>query len=92
MLAFTLPSLATDIRYTDSGSDHLWTNPSNWQGGTVPDDKNTGAANWNEGTQLEIPSGTNAVCKGFMLGMYGSSNSAEVAMGHFLTRQIIDIL
>ena len=81
VLAPTLPSLASDIQYTDSGSDHLWTNPGNWQGGTVPGDNNTGAANWNEGTHLEIPSGTNAVCKGFMLGMYGSSNSAEVAGG-----------
>ena len=81
LLAFTLPSLAADIPYTDSGNNHLWSNPGNWQGSTIPGDNSTGAANWNEGTQLEIPSGTNAICNGFMLGMYGSTNSAVVAGG-----------
>mgnify|MGYP007000207414 len=79
LLAFTLPSLAADIPYTDSGNDHLWSNPGNWQGSTIPGDNSTGAANWNEGTQLEIPSGTNAICNGFMLGMYGSANSAVIS-------------
>ena len=81
VLASTLPSLAADIQYTDSGNDHLWSNPGNWQGSIAPNDSNTGAANWYDGTQLEIPSGTNAICNGFMLGMYGSTNSAVVAGG-----------
>jgi hypothetical protein len=81
LLAYTLPSLDADILYTDSGSDHLWSNTDNWQGSNVPGDSSTGAANWNEGTQVEIPLGTNAVCNGFMIGMYGSSNSAVVAGG-----------
>ena len=81
VLAFIQPSLTADIKYTDLGNDHLWSNPVNWQGDTVPGDNSTGAANWYDGTQVEIPSGTNAVCKGFMLGMYGSSNSAVVAGG-----------
>ena len=81
LLTFTLPSLAADIPYTDSGNNHLWSNPGNWQGSTIPGDNSTGAANWNEGTQLEIPSGTNAICNGFMLGMYGSANSAVISGG-----------
>ncbi|MEC7287365.1 MAG: hypothetical protein VXU42_01585, partial [Verrucomicrobiota bacterium] len=81
LLASTLPSLVADIRYTDSGNDHLWSNTDNWQGSIAPNDSSTGAANWYDGTQLEIPSGTNAVCRGFMLGMYGSNNTAVIAGG-----------
>ena len=70
-----------DITYTDGGTDHLWSNTANWNGGAFPNDSLTGAAFNNEGTVVQITNGIDAVCKGFMLGMYGSTNSAEVSGG-----------
>lgn len=72
---------AGDISYTDGGADHLWSNSDNWKDGTIPNDSLTGAAFNNDGTVVQITNGINAVCKGFMLGMYGDTNSAEISGG-----------
>ena len=74
-------AFAADISYTDNGADHLWSNTANWNGGAFPNDSLTGAACNNEGTVLQITNGIDAVCKGFMLGMYGKTNSAEISGG-----------
>jgi hypothetical protein len=71
---------AADINYTDSGTeDHLWSNTANWNGGVFPNDSASGAACNAEGTLLQITNGIDAVCKGFVLGMYGKTNSAEIS-------------
>ena len=46
--------MAADIQYTTRARSSL-SNPDNWQGSIVPGDNSTGAANWYDGTQLEIP-------------------------------------
>jgi arylsulfatase A-like enzyme len=74
-------AFAADITYTDSGTDHLWSNTANWNGDTVPNDSLTGAAFDNDDTVVRITNGIDAVCKGFMLGMYGDTNSAEISGG-----------
>jgi len=73
---------AADIQFTDAGADHLWTNPENWQNAAGPPLTATdGAACKLPDTIVEITEGMNAVCKGFMLGMYGVTNGAEVSGG-----------
>lgn len=81
---------AADISYTDAGADHLWSNSANWSGGVIPNDSSTGAAFKTQGTVVQITDGINAVSKGFMLGMYGVSNSAEISGGS-LTSQWLDV-
>ena len=74
-------AVAADINFNDSGADHLWTNSANWIGGAIPNNSATGAAFNFNATTVEITSDTNASCKGFMLGMYGVTNSAEITGG-----------
>ena len=81
LLLLSWCSFAADISYTDDGADHLWSNTANWNGGAFPNDSLTGAACNNDGTVLQITNGIDAVCKGFMLGMYGDTNSAEISGG-----------
>ena len=82
---------AADIHFTDAGADHLWTNPENWKDAagppTSPDD---GAAFNRPETTVHITEGMTAVCKGFMLGMYGKSNQAEISGGS-LTCNWLDV-
>jgi len=82
LILLAVNAIAGDISYTDNGTDHLWNNTDNWNGGSVPDDSSTGASFNREGTEVEIASGVNAVCKGFMLGMYGVTNSAKISGGN----------
>jgi len=77
---------AYDYKFTDGGTDHLWTNPNNWEpvGGRPPGPPNSsedGAACNIDSTKLEITDGMNALCKGFMLGMYGATNEVEISGG-----------
>jgi len=73
---------AADIQFTDAGADHLWTNPENWKDAAGPPLTATdGAACKLPDTIVEITEGMNAVCKGFMLGMSGVTNGAEVSGG-----------
>ena len=81
LLLLSWCSFAADISYTDDGADHLWSNTANWNGGAFPNDSATGAACNNDGTVLQITNGIDAVCKGFMLGQYGKTNSAEISGG-----------
>ena len=82
---------AADIPYTDAGADHLWTNPENWQdNGGPPTVANDGAGFRQADTKVLITDGVDAVCRGFMLGMYGPSNEAEVSGGS-LTCTWVDV-
>ena len=82
---------AADIQFTDAGTDHLWTSPENWKNaGGPPTVSSDGAAFKLEGTKVQITDGMDAVCKGFMLGMYGVSNEAEVS-GGTLTCNWLDV-
>jgi hypothetical protein len=73
---------AADIQYTDAGADHLWTNPENWKDAAgPPTTADDGAAFKQPDTIVHITEGMTAVCKGFMLGMYGVSNQAEISGG-----------
>jgi len=77
---------AYDYKFTDGGADHLWTNPNNWDpvGDRPPGPPNSsadGAGCDRDGTKLEITDGMTALCKGFMLGMYGATNEAEISGG-----------
>ncbi|MBI9017072.1 MAG: sulfatase-like hydrolase/transferase [Phycisphaerae bacterium] len=81
--------IAADVSYTGNGDDHLWTNAENWNG-PIPDDSSVGASFNKEGTEVEITNGVNAACKGFMLGMYGVTNSATISGGG-LTCSWLDI-
>ena len=77
---------AADYKFSDGGADHLWTNPNNWDpvGGRPPGPPNSsqdGAGCDRDGTKLEITDGMTALCKGFMLGMYGATNEAEISGG-----------
>ena len=81
LLASALATQAADIPYTGAGTDDNWTTNNNWQGDTPPANSSTGAAFWNDDTHTLIDSGTEATCNGFMLGMYGSTNSAEMTGG-----------
>lgn len=75
-------NLAADIQYTDEGADHLWTTPENWKDAAgPPTTADDGAAFNRSGTTVQITEGMTAVCKGFMLGMYGVSNEAEISGG-----------
>jgi len=74
--------IAADIHYTDAGADHLWTNPENWRDAAGPPTAADSGAAFNQpDTTVHITEGMTAVCKGFMLGMYGKSNAAEVSGG-----------
>ena len=84
LLAFTVvcPAQAGDIEYTDAGADHLWSNPENWKdAGGPPTVASDGAAFKNQDTKVVIADGVDAVCKGFMLGMYGVTSEAEISGG-----------
>ena len=82
---------AGDIQYTDAGADHLWTNPENWKdAGGPPMVASDGAAFKHQDSNVLITDGVEAVCKGFMLGMYGVSNAAEVS-GGTLTCNWLDV-
>jgi len=82
---------AADIQYTDAGADHLWTNAENWKNNSGPPTvSNDGAAFNQPDTKVLIADGMQAVCKGFMLGMYGASNEAEVS-GGTLTCNWLDV-
>lgn len=76
-----LTCYGADIAYTGSGADDNWTTTDNWQGGSIPADSSTGAAFWNDNTHVVIEPATDITCNGFMLGMYGSTNSAEMTGG-----------
>lgn len=81
-LLFTaLTCQGADIVYTGEGSGDLWSTAANWNGGTFPNDSDTGAAFKTDGTNVLIQSGIDAVCKGFILGMYGDTNSATISGG-----------
>ena len=81
-LGWVCAANGADIQYTDAGADHLWTNPENWKDAAGPPLTATdGAACKLPGTIVQITEGMNAVCKGFMLGMYGVANGAEVSGG-----------
>lgn len=82
---------AADIHFTDAGADHLWTNPENWRDAAgPPTSADTGAAFNQPNTTVHITEGMTAVCKGFMLGMYGKSNASEVSGGS-LTCNWLDV-
>lgn len=82
---------AADIRFTDAGADHLWTNPENWQDAAGPPLAATDGAKFDvDGTKVVIGEGVESVCKGFMLGMYGKSNEAEISGGS-LTCNWLDV-
>ena len=72
---------AADEVFIGAGGDNLWTNPTNWQNSVVPNNSTTGAILWNDDLNLLIEDGINAVCHGFMLGAYGSTNSAQITGG-----------
>ena len=77
---------AYDYKFRDGGADHLWTNPDNWaDAGNLPpgppNSSSDGAGSDRDGTKLEITDGMTALCKGFMLGMYGAINEAEISGG-----------
>lgn len=72
---------SNDIEFTDAGADHLWTTAQNWLGGVAPADSTAGAELKNDFVELLIEDGINAACRGFMLGMYGSTNSALITGG-----------
>lgn len=90
LMSLSWYAFAADISYTDGGTDHLWSNTANWNGGAFPNDSATGAAFNNEGTVVQITNGIDAVCKGFMLGMYGKTNAAEIS-GGTLACQWLDV-
>ena len=100
VLALGLVSNANAVRYgdykfRDEGADHLWTNPDNWWGKPEwpdgpPNSIEDGAGCDRDGTKLEITDGMNALCRGFMLGMYGNINEAEIS-GGTLTCVWIDV-
>ena len=81
LLGSTLLGQGADIFYTGAGNNNRWDHSANWNGGTIPNDSRTGAAFNREGTQVVLDSSTSALCKGFMLGMYGKTNSATVKGG-----------
>ena len=81
-LISALTCQAADVAYTGAGADDDWTTSDNWQGNTPPADSSTGAAFWNDGTHVIITPGADITCNGFMLGMYGSTNSAEMTGGN----------
>lgn len=82
LLGLVSSANATDLQYTDLGADHLWTNSANWKDGIGPPaDSSTGAACKLDDTILQITDGMTALCKGFMLGMYGKNNDAEIYGG-----------
>jgi len=77
-----------DYAYTQAGGDTNWSNLNNWQQQLPPSTSDTGAAFWNDGTHVTID--TNAICRGFMLGMYGATSSAEIN-GSSLDAEWLDI-
>ena len=82
---------AADIRFTDAGADHLWTNPDNWKDAAGPPLAATDGAKFDvDDTKVVITEGVEAECKGFMLGMYGKSNGAEISGGS-LTCNWLDV-
>jgi len=82
VLGWVCVANAADIQFTDAGADHLWTNPENWKDAAGPPLTATdGAACKLADTIVEITEGMDAVCKGFMLGMYGVTNGGEVSGG-----------
>jgi len=82
---------AVDIQYTDAGTDHLWTNSMNWKDAAGPPNvADDGAAFDQTDTMVQITHGMDAVCKGFMLGMYGAVNGAEMSGGS-LTCEWLDV-
>ena len=85
-------TLLADAVFTDAGDDHLWSNPTNWLNGFIPNSQQdgNGASLWSDGLDLQIETNIAASCRGFMLGMYGSTNSATVSGGS-LDCQWLDI-
>ena len=89
-LSTTVTPVATNIDhvYDGAGSDNLWSNADNWTNDLVPNHSSNGAAFSKEGTHVLINSV--ATCRGFMLGMYGKTNTAEINGGS-LTAEWFDI-
>jgi len=82
VLTLVCTANAADIRFTDAGADHLWTNPENWKDAAGPPLAATDGAKFDvDGTKVVIAEGVEAVCKGFMFGMYGKVNEAEISGG-----------
>ncbi|MCH2036068.1 MAG: hypothetical protein MK120_03865 [Puniceicoccaceae bacterium] len=81
---------AQDISYAGSGNDSNWNNSENWTSGNIPSSSTEGAAFDKDETHVQIDSSTNATCRGFMLGMYGVTNSATISGGS-LNCQWLDI-
>ena len=75
------PGTKADYSFTGAGGDSLWTNPANWESNIVPDNDTTGAAFDVDQTHVILDAATNAVCQGFMLGMYGATNTGEIHGG-----------
>ena len=83
--------LAADIQYTGAGADHLWSTPENWKDNSGPPTVSSDGAAFNRpDTKVLITDGITALCKGFMLGMYGATNEAEVS-GGTLTCNWLDV-
>lgn len=71
------PEAKADYSFTGAGVDSLWTNPANWEPNEVPDNDSTGAAFDNDQTHVILDAASSAICQGFMLGMYGATNSGQ---------------
>ena len=81
-LLFIQSSLAAqDVSYTGNGSDDKWSTSSNWNNSSIPNSIAIGAAFINDATHVIIETGTTSVCRGFMLGMYGAANTAQISGG-----------
>ena len=81
-LLFIQSSLAAqDVSYTANGSDDKWSTSSNWNNSSIPNSNADGAAFDNDATHVIIGTGTTSICRGFMLGMYGTANTAQISGG-----------
>jgi|MEHZ01.6.fsa_nt_MEHZ011625278.1_3 hypothetical protein len=81
LVCSALTGHGADISYAGTGNNDRWDNSANWNGGTIPNDSATGAAFNQAGTQVILDASTSALSRGFMLGMYGATNSGTVEGG-----------
>lgn len=76
-----LTGFGADISYSGNGVNDGWDNAGNWNGGTIPNDSTSGAAFNQEGTHVILDATTSGLCRGFMVGMYGKTNTATIEGG-----------